>query len=55
MPINYSVEIIASNKSFNETNGLYLVKTKFGLIGWAKLTAGQGKSVDVKDLIYRGD
>lgn len=55
LPVNYPVEIIASDKSFNETQGLYLVKTKFGLIGWAKLIAGQGNSIDIEGLLYRGD
>jgi len=55
LPIDYPVEILLSNKSFNSTKGLYLVKTKFGLTGWAELIAGQGKSIDIEGLIYNGD
>ena len=55
LPMDYPVEIILSNKSFNSTKGLYLVKTKFGLTGWSELKAGQGESVDVEGLIYTGD
>lgn len=55
LPANYDIEVILSDKVFNETEGLYLVKTAFGLIGWAKLKAGQYKSIDVNGLIYKGD
>jgi hypothetical protein len=55
LPIDYPVEILLSTKSFNSTKGLYLVKTKFGLIGWAELIAGQYSDVDIKDLKYIGD
>ncbi|PCH70836.1 MAG: hypothetical protein COC06_03235 [Bacteroidales bacterium] len=55
LPIDYSVEVLLSTKAFNSTKGLYLVKTKFGLIGWAELIAGQYSSIDIKDLKYIGD
>jgi len=55
LPIDYPVEILLSTKAFNDTKGLYLVKTKFGLIGWAELIAGQYTDVDIKDLKYIGD
>ncbi|MFI2741474.1 hypothetical protein ACG2LH_01930 [Zhouia sp. PK063] len=55
LPIDYPVEILLSTRAFNSTKGLYLVKTKFGLIGWAELTAGQYTDVDIKDLKYIGD
>ncbi len=55
LPIDYPVEILLSTRAFNSTKGLYLLKTKFGLIGWAELTAGQYTDVDIKDLKYIGD
>lgn len=55
LPAEYSVEILLSSKAFNSTKGLYLVKTKFGLIGWAELIAGQYTEVDIKGLKYIGD
>ncbi len=55
LPIDYSVEILLSTQAFNSTEGLYLVKTKFGLIGWAELKAGQYTDIDIKDLKYIGD
>lgn len=35
--------------------GLYLVQSSFGLVGWAKLEAGQYKSTAVEGLYYYGD
>ena len=55
LPVDYPVEILLSTKAFNSTKGLYLVKTKFGLIGWAELIAGQYTDVDIEDLKYIGD
>lgn len=55
LPTNYELEVILSEKAFNQTEALYLVKTAFGLIGWAELKAGQYNSIDVDGLIYIGD
>lgn len=55
LPVNYDIEVILSENVFNETEALYLVKTSFGLLGWARLKAGQYKAIDVKGLIYKGD
>ena len=55
LPKNYPIEIVLAEKSFNSTENIYLVKTKFGLIGWAKLRAGQYKPIDVDELMYNGD
>jgi hypothetical protein len=55
LPANYEIEVVFSEKAFNETEALYLVKTAFGLTGWAMLKAGQYKAIDVEGLIYKGD
>jgi len=55
LPKNYPIEILLSQNSHNSMEGLYLVKTKFGLLGWTILKAGQYKSIDVDSLIYYGD
>ena len=55
LPSNYEIEVLLSAKPFNQTEALYLVKTGFGLVGWAKMRAGQYKALDVEGLIYTGD
>ena len=55
LPADYDVEIVLSKESFNATKGMYLVKTKFGLLGWAELEAGQYHDIDIKGLQYNGD
>ncbi|GCC53316.1 hypothetical protein SanaruYs_35590 [Chryseotalea sanaruensis] len=54
IPINGKIEIILCTGS-NSTSDIYLVRTSFGLLGWARLRAGQYQSVDVEGLFYNGD
>lgn len=54
IPANGRIEIILCTDS-NSRSDIYLVRTSFGLIGWAKLIAGQYQSVDVEGLYYNGD
>lgn len=55
LSINYDIEVVLSEKSFNSTEALDLVKTGFGLVRWAKLKACQYEPIDVEGLIYNGD
>ncbi|WMJ75348.1 hypothetical protein RCC89_19610 [Cytophagaceae bacterium ABcell3] len=54
VPEDESIEIILSTDTDSKSD-IYLVRTSIGLIGWAKLRAGQYKSVDVEGLYYWGD
>jgi|GEM_PF-3312998 len=53
LPKDYEIEILLTEESF--TPSLYLVRTSFGLVGWAKLRAGQYESIDVEGLFYNND
>jgi hypothetical protein len=55
LPVEYPIEVMLAERDFTSTDDLYLVKTSFGLVGWARLKAGQYTEIDVKGLIYRGD
>lgn len=54
IPINGKIEVILCTGS-NSSSDIYLVRTSFGLLGWAKLRAAQYQSVDVEGLFYKGD
>jgi hypothetical protein len=53
LPKNYEIEILLTDSPF--TPNLYLVRTSFGLVGWAKLKSGQYESIDVEGLFYNND
>ena len=53
LPKDYEIEILLTENPF--TPELYLVRTSFGLVGWAKLKAGQYESIDVEGLFYNND
>jgi len=53
LPKNHEIEILLTDESF--TPSFYLVRTSFGLVGWAKLRAGQHESIDVEGLFYNND
>jgi hypothetical protein len=53
LPPNNEIEILLTESPF--TPSLYLVRTSFGLTGWAELSAGQYQSVDVEGLFYNND
>ena len=56
LPAGYEIEILlAESDRTDGDKGFYLVRTGFGLCGWAELAAAQGTSVDVEGLEYRGD
>ena len=57
LPKNYEIEVLLTEESFTDpsTPSLYLVRTSFGLVGWAKLKVGQYESVDVDGLFYNND
>jgi hypothetical protein len=54
IPVKGKIEVILCTDS-NSRSDIYLVRTSFGLIGWAKLVTGQYQSVDVEGLYYNGD
>ena len=53
LPANYEIEVLLAEKPF--ANKIYLVRTNFGLIGWAALKVDQYKSVDIEGLFYNND
>ena len=53
LPKDYEIEVLLTDE-FNSP-AFYLVRTSFGLVGWAKLKSGQGYSIDVEGLFYKGD
>ncbi len=53
LPENYEIEVLLTEKIFGSE--LYLVKTSFGLVGWAKLEAYQYQGADVPEIYYWGD
>ena len=53
LPKDYEIEVLLTDKPF--TPELYLIRTSFGLVGWAKLRVEQGYSIDVEGLFYNND
>jgi hypothetical protein len=53
LPKDYEIEILLTENPFMPE--IYLVRTSFGLTGWAKLKAGQYESIDVEGLFYNND
>jgi len=54
LPKHYDVEVLlASNDKRFPSN--YLVKTSYGLVGWAHLKSGQYQSIDIEGLFYNND
>ena len=54
LPENYKIEVVLA-ESNHQYEGLYLIKTDFGLTGWAKIKAGQYQSIDVEGIFWNGD
>ncbi|RXQ87280.1 hypothetical protein EO244_16510 [Ancylomarina salipaludis] len=52
LPIGYDVEVILADQYIED---LYLIKTKFGLIGWAQIESGQYISKVIEGIRYMGD
>jgi hypothetical protein len=53
LPKGAEIEVLVAEAPFG--NKLYLVRTGFGLTGWAPLKVDQYKSVDVEGLFYNND
>jgi len=53
LPKDYEIEILLTEDPFEPS--MYLVRTSFGLTGWAKLRAGMYESIDVEGLFYNND
>ncbi|MFN3528324.1 MAG: hypothetical protein ACK417_00200 [Bacteroidia bacterium] len=53
LPSGYEIEVLLAEQAFD--NKIYLVRTSYGLIGWAGLKAEQYKSIDVEGLFYNND
>lgn len=53
LPAGYEIEVILAEQPFD--NKVYLVRTSYGLTGWAALKAEQYKSVDIEGLFYNND
>jgi hypothetical protein len=53
LPKGAEIEVLVAEVPFG--NKLYLVRTGFGLTGWAPLKVDQYKSVDVEGLFYNND
>jgi hypothetical protein len=49
----YEIEVLLAEQPFD--NKVYLVRTSFGLTGWAALKAEQYKSIDIEGLFYNND
>ena len=54
LPKDYNVEVILAETT-HKFEDFYLIKTDFGLLGWAKIRVGQHKGVDIKGLFWSGD
>lgn len=56
LPLGYEIEVLlAETDIFDGGKGFYLVRTSFGLCGWAELAVAQGEAVDVEGLMYLSD
>jgi hypothetical protein len=53
LPAGYEVEVLLAEQPFD--NKVYLIRTSYGLTGWAALKAEQYKSVDIEGLFYNND
>ncbi|TRX61664.1 hypothetical protein [Carboxylicivirga sp. M1479] len=49
LPTDYEVEVVLAD---SEIEGLYLLKTKFGLVGWTKIESSYPFAKTIKDLRY---
>ncbi|MBN1182578.1 MAG: hypothetical protein JXR62_07075 [Bacilli bacterium] len=55
IPKNGKIEVLVCvDSNSSKDSNIYLVRTDFGLIGWAKLRVKQHESFDVKGLLYNG-
>lgn len=54
LPKNYKIEVLLAETSY-EHEDYYLIITEFGLVGWAKIKAGQYQAIDVKGIFWNGD
>ena len=56
LPSNYGIEVLVAKRPENFTlEWKYLVKTKFGLVGWTIIKGEQFKSTDVDGIYFKGD
>ncbi len=53
LPKGREIEVLVAEEPYG--NKMYLVRTGFGLTGWAPLKVDQYKSVDVEGLFYNND
>ena len=54
LPANYTIEVLLAETS-HESEDYYLIRTDFGLIGWAKIKSGQYQSIDIEGIYWNGD
>ncbi len=54
LPANYPIEVLLAETSYKEED-YYLIKTEFGLIGWAKVKARQYESFQIEGIFWNGD
>ena len=54
LPANYEVEVLVA-ESAQYGSAWYLVRTSFGLTGWARLDQGFDSKPSVKGLNWHGD
>lgn len=52
LPKDYEIEVILADQKIAD---LYLIKTTFGLLGWAKVESGQYISKEIEGIRYLGD
>ena len=56
LPANYEIEVLAAKKyPADRYHWRYLVKTSFGLVGWATIESTAMSSLDVEGIYYAGD
>lgn len=57
LPPNYEIEVLfaENEQNYQSWKHFYLVRTSFGLCGWAELEGRQSESVDVEGLFYNSD
>ena len=54
LPANYSIEVLVADTK-GKSGNLYLIKTSFGLVGWAKIKTEQNYGSDIEGIFYSGD
>ncbi len=54
LPENYRVEVLLAETGYRHED-YYLIKTDFGLVGWAKIKAGQYSAIDIEGIYFNGD